>query len=123
MNIAVDVWVQGDRETPLAVEDALYHVLEEALANVARHSRAQLVEVRLNWSESHLSLVIEDNGEGFDVSEVMERESGGVGLASMRERVKAVGGTLALDSSPIGTVIEVSVPLLLLVEASHVGSD
>ena len=123
MNIAVDVWVQGERETPLEVEDALYHVLEEALANVARHSRAQLVEIRLNWSARHLSLAIEDNGQGFDVSQVTPRGGGGVGLASMRERIEAVGGSLAIDSTPLGTVVEVSVPLPLLVEASHVGSD
>jgi signal transduction histidine kinase len=120
MNTAVDVWVQGERETPLDLEDALYHVVEEALANIARHSRAQLVEIHLNWSESQLSLVIEDNGQGFDVPEEHERGSG-IGLSSMRERVEAVGGSMALGSSPLGTVIEVSVPLL--VEATHVGAD
>jgi signal transduction histidine kinase len=120
MNIAVDVWIQGERETPSEVEEALYHILEEALANVARHSSAQLVEVRLTWSDSDLSLVIEDNGQGFDVPQVTEQGGARVGLSTMRERIEAVGGAMSLESSLQGTTVIVTVPLPQLVEASYV---
>jgi signal transduction histidine kinase len=77
-------------------EQALFRVLQEALANVARHSHADKVCVSLGAENDHVALTIEDNGVGYDA----ERIAKGVGLDSMRERLSAVEGTLEVSSLP-----------------------
>jgi two-component system, NarL family, sensor histidine kinase LiaS len=108
--IAGAVRVQGEQSTPLDVEQALFRVAQEALANVARHSHALQVEVRVAWEHDRLvSLTIQDDGQGFDVDRA---EGKGTGLWSMRQRISAVGGTLRIASSgSAGTRIDVQVPL------------
>lgn len=115
--IATDVRVQGERPTPLEVEQALFRVAQEALANVAKHSGATSVEVRMSWELGALILSITDNGSGFDVSAV---EGKGVGLYSMRERVEAIGGVLAVTGAAEGpgTRVEACVPLAATVTAT-----
>jgi NarL family two-component system sensor histidine kinase LiaS len=108
MGVAVDLRVQGERPAPLECEEALFRVAQEALANVARHSDARKVEVRLVWDGEGVQLTIRDDGAGFDPVRV---DGKGVGLASMRERVEALGGTLAIASAPGGTSIAACVPL------------
>jgi NarL family two-component system sensor histidine kinase LiaS len=111
MSIAVELRVQGERTTPLDVEDTLLRVAQEALANVARHSGAQGVSMRLAWEEEQVCLTIHDDGGGFDLDKV---EGKGLGLASMRERVEALGGTLAIVSGAgSGTTVEAHVPIVL----------
>ena len=108
MGIALEVRVQGERTTPLDSEETLFRVAQEALSNVARHSDAQQVEVLLAWSAEQVYLTIHDDGKGFDAA----RPAGkGVGLASMRERLEALGGTLSVASSSAGTTIEAALPL------------
>ncbi|MGZ3585278.1 MAG: sensor histidine kinase, partial [Ktedonobacterales bacterium] len=107
-NITADVRVQGERRTSLEVEQALFRVAQEALSNVARHSGATSVDVRLAWEGDTLTLAIEDNGRGFDVA---TRDGAGIGLRSMRERVEALGGTLLVYGLSTGTRIEARVPV------------
>lgn len=106
--IAADLRVQGERATPLDVEEALLRVAREALANVARHSGARQVDVRLVWEDARIYLLVRDDGHGFDPARATGQ---GVGLASMRERVEALGGTLTIAGAPEGTSIEAYVPL------------
>ncbi len=109
MGIAVDLHLQGERETPLAIEETLFRVIQEALANVARHSGARAVSIHLAWEADRVSLRVRDDGTGFDAS----RPSGkGLGLANMRERVESVRGRFCVESSPAGTVVAVGVPYL-----------
>ena len=83
-------------------EQALFRVLQEALANVARHSQANKVWIRLNSENDHVALRIEDNGIGYDA----ERIAKGIGLDSMKERLAAVHGTLEISSRPLqGTCV------------------
>jgi NarL family two-component system sensor histidine kinase LiaS len=107
-SIASDVRLLGDQPSPLATEQALFRVAQEALANVARHSGATAVDVHLAWSGKQLELTIQDNGHGFDAA---APPSSGVGFGSMRERVEALGGTLLLASAPTGTRVHACVPL------------
>jgi signal transduction histidine kinase len=107
-NIQFDLRVQGERPLPLAVEQALYRVAQEALSNIARHSAATRVDVRLAWQDGQFSLTISDNGRGFNPE---TDNSKGVGLHSMRERVEGLGGTLSLESSSNGTKIEITSPI------------
>jgi len=108
MGVAVDVRVQGERTTPLDIEEALFRVTQESLANVARHSQARQVDVQLAWSAERLALTIADDGQGFDVAHAMGT---GWGLRHMRERMNALGGTLTVTSTAEGTRIEAVVPL------------
>ena len=87
-------------------EAALYRVAQEALHNALRHSGAGQVGVRLARAPRRVSLEVSDDGHGF----VPEAPSGGVGLASMRERASAAGGTLTIRSGPDGTQVRMTVP-------------
>jgi NarL family two-component system sensor histidine kinase LiaS len=89
--------LEGTRALPLEVEQALFRVAQEALANVAKHSRARQVEVTLSCPRDDVGLKVVDDGRGFAPSSAMGR---GMGLRSMRERMEALGGELAVDSKP-----------------------
>jgi signal transduction histidine kinase len=106
--IELELQALGERTTPLDVEDALYRVGQEALTNVARHSDAQHVTVRLEWAGEDVMLAVRDDGHGFDVDRYAQR---GLGLTSMRERIEALRGTMAVSSSEGGTCVEARVPL------------
>jgi signal transduction histidine kinase len=86
--------VQG---MPFAVEEALYRVAQEALANVARHSEATLVQIVLTTTDETVTLSISDNGQGFDTT---RQGYLGVVLLSMQERMKALGGDVRIESAP-----------------------
>lgn len=94
--IPIDLKVQGERALPLGLEQALFRVAQEALANVARHSQAERAEIRLDWEGEAFTMTVSDDGRGFDP----DSDAQGVGLESMRERVAAQGGTMRLRSSP-----------------------
>ena len=101
--ISADVRAHGAGELAPAAEHALVRVTQEALANVARHSRATAVTLDLELETNAATLTIADNGCGFDASTT----SRGVGLASMRERLEALGGRLSVNSEPgTGTTIK-----------------
>ena len=87
-------------------EAALYRVAQEALHNALRHSGAGTVGVRLARTARQVTLDIKDDGHGF----TPEAPSGGVGLASMRERAAAVGGALTIKSGVSGTLVRMTVP-------------
>ena len=83
-------------------------VLQEALANVRRHSAARNVEVRLRTDDEAILIEVADDGGGFD----LESARAGIGLSTMRERVEGLGGEIAVKSSlGEGTKVTVRVPL------------
>ena len=94
--IAAEVHIQGERALALPAEQALFRVVQEALANTARHSGAARVTVTLSFSQASTTLIVADDGCGFDLSAATP----GVGLASMRERLAAPGGRLRVESAP-----------------------
>lgn len=92
---------------PLEVEQAIYRVSQEMLANIARHSRASRVEISLVYDGNAVQLSVCDNGCGFDTNS----KSHGMGLRSIRERVGSIHGTLQIESAPDhGTRLLVQVP-------------
>ncbi|HUO07898.1 MAG TPA: PAS domain S-box protein [Phycisphaerae bacterium] len=102
------------RQLPLAIPSdmaiALFRIAQESLRNAARHGRASKVEVSLWGVDGGVQLVIEDNGVGFDTT--LRRNRRGLGLASMRERSRLLGGTCSVDSKPGGgTMVVIWVPL------------
>ena len=97
-------------DVPRRVAICLYRVLQEALQNAVKHSGAATIAVSLGGDADAIEMTIRDHGEGFDVAGAQGR---GLGLVSMRERLKAVHGRLVILSEPHhGTTISVSVPLL-----------
>jgi signal transduction histidine kinase len=96
-------------------EDAIhiYRILQEALNNVARHSRAQEAWVVLREKSGELSLEVRDNGSGFRMVGEMERAPGdGIGLMGMRERAQHLNGSFAIRSAPgQGTVVNIRIPV------------
>jgi PAS domain S-box-containing protein len=90
-------------------ETVLYRIAQEALNNVAKHASATRVEVTLARHGSEVSLLIQDNGVGFDTTAPMSGRT--LGLLSMRERAALIGAILAIESKPgAGTTVTVSVP-------------
>jgi two-component system, NarL family, sensor histidine kinase LiaS len=89
-------------------QQVLYRVAQEALANIAKHSEARSVSVRLEQDLGIITLEISDDGKGFKSNKVQK----GVGLRSMQERLEAIGGRLDIQSIPNkGTLVSASVPL------------
>ena len=87
----------------------LFRIVQEALNNAAKHSKGKEFEVQLKYFEDHLYLRISDRGAGFDAETATNKR--GLGLVSMRERVRLVNGTITIDSKPtVGTTIQVEVP-------------
>jgi two-component system NarL family sensor kinase len=102
--------VDGKLDLPPSLEEALYHISQEALNNSLKHARAKEVSVRLVCDDQQVEMEISDDGRGFDVDAA--RHSDGVGLKSMSERVEEFNGTVTLESSPgLGTTVRVCLPL------------
>jgi len=94
---------------PHDVSLCLFRVLQEALHNAAKYSQSQNFEVKLDHLANQVQLEVSDHGIGFDVER--ETQKGGLGLTSMRERVRLVGGRIEIVSTPMaGTTIYVRVP-------------
>lgn len=94
------------------VELAVYRVLQEALTNVAKHSRANQAWVSLGRRRGQLVLTVRDDGRGFDVAAVLRDRERGLGLFGMQERMALVGGSLSVRSRPgAGTEVVAKVPL------------
>jgi PAS domain S-box-containing protein len=94
--------VEGDpkaiKSLPAPAEEDLYHLAQEALNNALKHADASAVTVTLRAEGEHLELEVSDDGRGFDVGEMADR--GGLGLVTMRERAKKLGGSLTILSTP-----------------------
>lgn len=102
-----------DRLSP-PVETTVYRIVQEALANVAKHAAAQHVSVVIQRGDDALILTIEDDGRGFqyDDARTGARALTGWGLVGIRERVTTVGGRMELESAPgQGTTLIVRIPL------------
>ena len=104
----INLSIQGERELPLELEQAVYRVIQEALANVSRHSRAARVDLSLVYNDELLQVVMADDGRGFDINQ----KATGLGFRSMRERISSIRGTFQVQSAPgQGTRIFVQIPL------------
>ncbi len=109
LHIALDV---ADY-TPLSPEreEALYRIAQEALHNVVKHARTDYAEVCLRVANQTALLIVKDCGTGMSPEAAERRTSGGLGLATMRERAQALGGTVQILSAPgRGTTVEATLP-------------
>ena len=107
-NITVNTDLCAEPDLPLKVKQDLYRVAQEAMHNTVKHARASKIELRLHLTSEDIILEVCDNGKGFNATASFP---GHLGLHSMQERVRSLGGELQIESVPgQGTCIHVEVP-------------
>jgi signal transduction histidine kinase len=114
--LRVEIEEQGserDLEPPL--ERAVMRIVGESLRNVAQHAHANAAKLRLNYGRNEITVIVEDDGAGFDLEPTMASatERGHFGLAGMRERAESIGGTFVVLSQPgRGSIVTATLPYL-----------
>jgi signal transduction histidine kinase len=105
-----DTWSRPDAaRLPIAIESALYRIIQEALTNIARHARATHASVIIDARPGIVRVIVEDDGIGIEGT--VPRDGRRLGLVGMRERAQLIGGHLDIESSAAGTSVFVEVPL------------
>ena len=100
--------IRNEIPMSLEAEQAVYRMIQETLANIARHSHASQVDILLNFSATDLSVKVADNGQGFDPG----HKPNGIGLRTIMERAEGIGGQARVRSAPgEGTTIFIDLPL------------
>ena len=97
-----------ENEVPALLKTVIFRVMQEALNNIAKHSKADLVHLSLKKKDDRIELLVEDNGTGFD----LEKSKNGFGLGSMKERIELSGGSFVMESTRgSGMVIRATWPI------------
>ena len=105
----VGLRIAGKAELPPGTEGEVFRIAQEALANALRHAGASRIDVELDARDGRLRLTVADDGVGFETQSAIVR-SRRLGLTSMEERARAVGGTLDIESTPGGgTTVQLEV--------------
>jgi len=103
--------IKVDLETTIEEEDipnslkiVIFRIIQEGMNNIAKHSKADLVHLSLRKTDGRIGLILEDNGQGFDLAKALSSESTkrGLGLTNMRERVELSRGSFAIESGEEG---------------------
>jgi two-component system, cell cycle sensor histidine kinase and response regulator CckA len=115
INVKREITIQ-EEEVPEHLKVAIFRIAQEAMNNIGKYAKADLVHLRLQKTEGSIALTIQDNGQGFDqemLTSTMEKSSSrGLGLSSMRERTDILGGQFQITSSPgEGTTIKAVWPV------------
>ncbi len=105
----------SNKRLPSEIEVAVYRIVQEALTNTAKYSKTKKASVILRYKEGTLMAIIEDNGSGFDVSQIVASASEKkLGLFGMYERASLIGGKLTIESRPgAGTTVFLEVQIKL----------
>ena len=107
----------AEEEIPENLRVNIFRIAQEALNNIAKHSRAEWVDISLSKNGGGIDLVVSDDGVGMDLDIIMQTvTASGLGLTSMRERAELTGGKFSIDATPgEGTTIRACWPI----EAEH----
>ena len=90
------------------VEIQLFRIVQELITNVIKHASATEINLQVTSYEDHLNLIVEDNGDGFDIKKVKM----GFGLKNIEKRLGLLGGQYEIDSSPVaGTTVILNLPI------------
>ncbi len=114
-NVCADIRIETtieieESEVPLYLKTTIYRIMQEALNNVTKHSKANYVHLQLQKTKTGIHLTIQDNGRGFNLQQVMAIQTSlrGFGLASMRERAEMSGARFEINSAAgYGTTIRI----------------
>src|SRR5215469_5380191 len=122
-DMEIDIKDSGvPKDLPPEISLCLFRIVQEALHNAAKHSGAKHVEVHLQRMGDQIHVTLRDSGKGFDVAGTASGQ--GLGLASMRERIRLVHGKIVIQSEPaLGTSIHAWVPLQANVVSPNIGSS
>ncbi|WP_099361289.1 sensor histidine kinase [Fredinandcohnia onubensis] len=102
-------FVGSEERIPSKFEVALFRMVQEAVQNALKHAEAREIVVKLEISRNHVTVIVRDNGKGFDIR---EKKKDSFGLIGMRERVDLLDGNLTIDSSVgAGTIVMIQVPI------------
>jgi signal transduction histidine kinase len=108
--MSVTITVKGDEEGGTEAKETVFRTAREALNNIAKHAGVKESRLDLSFGPQEIALLVKDTGRGFDPAGARRPES--FGLVAMRERLEALGGSLAIRSAPgAGTEIEARIPL------------
>jgi PAS domain S-box-containing protein len=113
ISIEKQIYIE-ESDVPDSLKTPIFRIFQEALNNVAKHSKATDVNLRLQKTAGGIELMIQDNGQGFDLEKAQSPENSGkgLGLTSMRERVELSHGSFSIESTRgKGTVIRASWPI------------
>jgi signal transduction histidine kinase len=114
IKVECQVYKNRSLNLPYTVSTAVYRIVQEALTNVVKHSNSNLVKVLIEYESEFLLVMVEDNGEGFNLEETLKSPISDrkLGLFGMEERAKLLGGNLIIDSLVgEGTTIYLKVPI------------
>lgn len=110
--LAIEIRDEMAMRFAVRIEAAVYKIVEEALTNVMRHASAQAVTISLTHDGDALTVLIEDDGAGFEPVHRALTPGSGMGLLCMEERARLLDGTLRIDSAPgKGTVVRATLPV------------
>ncbi len=111
--IPVSITITGvERRLESHIEVTIFRGVQELLSNTLAHARATQIQVSLDLAQDHVQAIVEDNGSGFNVDEVMGADSRTIGLVALRERIEMLGGELNIQSSlGQGSRIEFIIPV------------
>lgn len=99
-----------DERLPSKYEVALFRLIQESVQNALKHAAASQIQVKFEQRKGNITVVIKDNGKGFDVN---ERKAESFGIMGMEERVELLEGEISIDSKiGVGTIVIIQVPLL-----------
>lgn len=92
------------------IENHLFRIIQEAMSNALRHSKAERIEIRIQRKDKAIRVIIRDDGEGFELD---DKKQASYGLSNMQERVNEIGGSIVWITAPgKGTRIEITVPVM-----------
>jgi signal transduction histidine kinase len=110
-SIACRLHLEADLRLPTGAELQVLRIVQEALANVRKHAKAQSADLWVERVDSRIRITVKDDGVGFNPAELGRSEFPRFGLSTMRERAESVGGLFQLDSTPgEGTRVTIEVP-------------
>jgi two-component system, NarL family, sensor histidine kinase DegS len=114
-NMTVSIAVTGiERRLESHIEVTMFRAVQELLHNARSHGQASQIQVQLDLDQDRVSVVVEDNGSGFNVDEMFKSDSpDAVGLSTLRERIEMLGGELNVESGRgQGTRVDFTVPVV-----------
>ncbi|MGZ3862652.1 MAG: tetratricopeptide repeat-containing sensor histidine kinase [Bacteroidia bacterium] len=111
-NLKVNLEIVGLSERlDQTTETVLFRVLQELVNNIIKHAKASEISIQLVRHETELNIMVEDNGQGFDVKKTMN-EAGGIGLKNIQSRINFLNGNIYFDSFPgKGTTVTIELPV------------